>query len=358
MPLSFQKRLQNIADEHNLDGDKQCAVSSYLIRHGSLFEHLDDVEAKSLLSSLDDGNIEKIIEAALNEWVGESVRTSAHSESVHTYAHSEMHVSTEERHQRALILDAKLEDALLESYQYMAEIIDEKLYKELGYDNARAYFEAKQITVNQAYKYALIGRTYKPYLSDPAARKKITDLGTSKIESIARNLEDQIPALMAGDTIRLGDEEYTAEDLKEFTVREVREEIKKANKKLEDYEVVKEQKKNAELERDHLAKENEELKGIEKEYRNRSIKQAQVVEDLDDVIKHWAKVQKLITRIELDECTDDVKRRLADIITDIQRDGKRLAKNHMETMLEFEHELAVFDDDDALDQDIENVLGK
>lgn len=258
---------------------------------------------------------------------------SNENEGVPTLVHNDVEVSTEERHQRALILDAKLEDALLESYQYMAEIIDEKLYKELGYDNARAYFEAKQISVQQAYRFAMIGRTYEPYLNDKSSRKTINQLGTSKIEIIARKLEDQIPALMAGETIKLGDEEYTAEDLKEFTVRDMNERIKKANKKLEEFEVETEKRKNAELERDHLKKENDQLKELGQKYREKSITQDQIKEDLDEFDKCWTTMQRILTRVEVGDQPEHLQIEFVERLNRLQKGSERFNAMHTELLL-------------------------
>lgn len=287
--MSVKKELADISEQYELGGDGESAVTSYLLGDAQLFEFLDSVKAGVLLSRLEDGDTDKIIEQAMGDWTAESVLTSTHQE---------VEVSSEERHQRALILDAKLEDALLESYQYMAEMIDEKLYKELGYQTAREYFEAKQISVYQAYRFALIGRTYEPYLNSKDHKKTIYELGTSKIEVIARKLDDQVDRLMKDGKIQIGDEEYTDEEIKQFSFRELDERIKKMSKKVEDYEVIREQKKNAELERDHLKQRNKELEERDEKYRERSSEIEAVTSDLEAAEKAFNDFADHLDRID------------------------------------------------------------
>ena len=102
---------------------------------------------------------------------------------------------------KRIILDAKLEDALLESFACMAEIVDLKLYQELGYATAKEYFEKKSLTVAQVYRFATIGREIAPQLQDSKFKKEVAQLGVGKLEILARKAEGSLPALMQGNTI-------------------------------------------------------------------------------------------------------------------------------------------------------------
>jgi flagellar capping protein FliD len=253
---------------------------------------------------------------------------------------------TDERKARAILLDSKLEDSLLESYTYMAEIIDGRLYKELGYNNARSYFQAKEISVGQAYTYALIGRTYAPYLGEEYNRKKIASLGTSKIAEIARKCEDQIPALVGNNVIKLGDEEYTLEDINSMSVRDFNERMKKLSKKVEKNELLEEQNKTLSLEKKTLEKELTEFKRRDEKYREYSTEFDQIEEDIRGAYAALEVMMKKITRIQSEHAPEDLQLRMVSLIDSLQRAGNRAANMHAEILILHMHS---DDDMDALD---------
>jgi len=265
---------------------------------------------------------------------------SIENKSVQTDAQNDYEfVSDEARLHRALILDSKLEDALLESYQYMAEIVDNKLYRELGFKYAKDYFETKQISVRQLYAYAQIGREYKPYLSDPNHKETFKKLGTSKIGLIASKLTDQIDSLMNDEVIQIGDETYTVEDLENTSKREFEDRLKKLSKKVEKNDLLEEQKKALELEKKALLKEQDEFKARDKKYREVSVTYDEMERDIVDATEAFAEAQKLVSRIETDLVPKQLGPRLKLLIETIQNAGTDLADMHAEIMFKFDEGL-------------------
>lgn len=242
-------------------------------------------------------------------------------------------LSHEERLHRALILDSKLEDALLESYQYMAEIVDHKLYIELGFTSAKDYFQTKRINVSQLYVYAQIGREFKPYLSDPKHKETFKRLGTSKIGLIASKLSDQIDPFMQGGTIEIGDEVYTVEDINNSTVKQIEERLKALSKKLEKTELLEEQKKSLELENKAILKKLDEAEARDAKYREISETEAQIEADLNEASKAWERVQVLLYRINSIDAPTHLQTKLVDTIRTIQRGTDRISEQHAEVLI-------------------------
>jgi len=92
--------------------------------------------------------------------------------------------------------------------------------------------------------------------------------------------------------MKIGDELLSPEELADTTVKNLTEKLKAANGRLEKLEVLEEQKKSAEMERDYLKAENEEIKEMEHEYRDWSYKGPQIERDLkeaEDSLYHFAK---------------------------------------------------------------------
>jgi len=254
-------------------------------------------------------------------------------ESVTTLSHSDVKVSTEQRQKRALILDAKLDDALLESFIYMAEIVDDRLYEELGYDNARDYFKAKELEVRQVYRYAQIGRLIKPHLDGSDYKRQVAGIGSSKLQLLASKLDDQIEHLMKDGKIVMGGEEYTAEELQTLGYRDIIEQLKKTSKRVDDYEVVQEQKKNAELERDHLKKEIKELKEFEEKHRERSQTADKIESDIDIAEKAFQKFYEAIDRIDAEKIPERLEVRLSVLIERLRVSDENFREKFIDLML-------------------------
>jgi hypothetical protein len=242
---------------------------------------------------------------------------------------------TDERKQRALILDAKLNDALLDTFIISAELVDEKLYKELGYETAREYFENKSITIGQAYKYARIGREIKPLLAkgNPSSAAAFANIGVLKLDEIVRHASDQIPALMQGETIVLGDEEYTAEELQEVSDVNLTEKLRKLSKKVEKNELLEEQNKTLSLEKKTLEKELTEFKRRDEKYREYSVQFDEIDTDIREAFAALETVMKKITRIQSEQAPESLQLRLVNLIDSIQRGGERAAEMHQEVLL-------------------------
>lgn len=242
-----------------------------------------------------------------NESSSKEVQIIDDQESVPPVARKDSYASTETRRQRALILDAKLNEVIIDTYVYSAELVDEKLFKELinpetkePFNTAREYFAHKSISLANAYRYARIGRELIPQLAAGNSEYSgaVTSIGVKKLEEIVRYASDQMDSLMGSGQIQLGDEVYSADDLKEITFDQFRNEIKKANKKVENYEVEVEKRKNAELERDQLAKEKREMEQRDAKYRDRSVTEDQIEQDLEAASKAFEKLQTCLTRID------------------------------------------------------------
>lgn len=248
---------------------------------------------------------------------------------------------TEERKKRALILDAKLNDALLDTFLISAELVDEKLYNELGYETAREYFQDKSITIGQAYKYARIGREIKPLLSsnNSSSAKAFANIGVLKLDEIVRHASDQIPALMKGDSIMLGDEEYTAEELQEVTAVDLTEKLRKLSKKVERNEVLEQQVKTLELEKQALEKEVKEREDRDAKYREVSNDFDAIQRDLKEASAAYERVRILVHRIDSNEIPQALGLTLSTLITTIQETGEMMAERHAEVMFNFADEL-------------------
>lgn len=248
---------------------------------------------------------------------------------------------TEERKQRALILDAKLNDALLDTFIISAELVDERLYQELGFETARDYFENKSITIGQAYKYARIGREIKPLLLSTSTSKAslVANIGVKKLDEIVRHAADQIPALMKGDTIQLGDEEYSAEDLQEVSAVDLTEKLRKLSIKVERNEVLEQQVKTLELEKKALEKEVKEREGRDARYREISTSFDAIEKDLKEASAAYERVRVLVHRIDSQEIPDTLGLTLSTLITTIQQTSEMMAERHAQVMFNFADEL-------------------
>lgn len=265
---------------------------------------------------------------------------STDNKSVQSTAQIEdVYLSEEDRLHRAIILDSKLEDALLQSYQYMAEIVDHKLYKELGFGSAKEYFQTKQISVRQLYNYAKIGREFKPYLSDPKHKDTFQRLGTSKIGLIASKLSDQIDPFMQGGTIEIGDEIYTVDDIDNASVKQIEERLKSLSKKVEKNDLLMEQNKSLELEKKVLLKEQDDFKKRDKKYREVSEFYDEIERDIVDATEAFAEAQRLINRIDTSLVPKQLGPRLKLLIETIQNAGVDIAEMHSEVMFKYDEGL-------------------
>ena len=246
--------------------------------------------------------------------------------------------SAEERHRRAIILDAKLEDALLESFACMAEIVDLKLYQELGYATAKEYFEKKSLTVAQVYRFATIGREIAPQLQDSKFKKEVAQLGVGKLEILARKAEGSLPALMQGNTITLGDEEYSLDDLNDVSVRNLDERLKKLSKKVEENELLNEQKKTLELEKKHQQKRIKELEEQNDKYRQQSESYDEIERDVKEASKLFERDRILVNRIETEQVPKDLALILKTLIYTVQEGGEAMAERHAELLMSMDME--------------------
>lgn len=248
---------------------------------------------------------------------------------------------TEERKNRALILDSKLNDALLDTFIISAELVDQKLYKELGYESAKDYFQNKSISVSQAYRFAGIGREIKPLLSSGKTEftSEIAHVGTRKLEEIVRNASDQLEGLFTDGKIKLGDEEYSTDDLQEISFRELDSRLKTLSKKVEKNDLLEEQNKSLQLEKKVLLKEQEEFKKRDQKYREASVTYDEMERDIVDATEAFAEVQKLLNRIETSLVPKQLGPRLKLLIETIQNAGVDIAETHSEVMFKYDEGL-------------------
>jgi len=248
---------------------------------------------------------------------------------------------TDERKNRALILDSKLNDALLDTFVISAELVDQKLYKELGYETAKDYFQNKSISVSQAYRYAQIGREIKPLLESGKTKHSISiaNVGTSKLEEIVRHANDQLEGLFSEGKIKLGDEEYSTDDLQEISFRELDSRLKTLSKKVEKNDLLEEQNKSLQLEKKVLLKEQEEFKKRDQKYREASVTYDEMERDIVDATEAFAEVQKLLNRIETSLVPKQLGPRLKLLIETIQNAGVDIAETHSEVMFKYDEGL-------------------
>ncbi len=254
---------------------------------------------------------------------------------------------TDYRKERAIIIDSKLGDALLNVFIYSAELVDNELYKELlhpetgrPFKSAKEYFETKSISIRQAYRYAYIGREIKPHLhaSNKTSSADLASIGVAKIEEMVRHASDEIPRLMAEGTITLGDEEYSVEDLKETSFKNLKEELKKISKKVEKNELLEEQNKTLTLEKTALEKELKEERNFNFRYRETSDSFDQIDEDLKAAASAWETVQVRLNRIESDEIDSALALRLKTLIESIQMGAERIPYKHEKMLMELMNE--------------------
>ena len=248
---------------------------------------------------------------------------------------------TDERKNRALILDSKLNDALLDTFVISAELVDQKLYKELGYETAKDYFQNKSISVSQAYRYARIGREIKPHLSlnSGSINSNISHVGTRKLEEIVSRASDQLEGLFTDGKIKLGDEEYSTDDLQEISFRELDSRLKTLSKKVEKNDLLEEQNKSLQLEKKVLLKEQEEFKKRDQKYREASVTYDEMERDIVDATEAFAEVQKLLNRIETSLVPKQLGPRLKLLIETIQNAGVDIAEIHSEVMFKYDEGL-------------------
>ncbi|HAH52544.1 MAG TPA: hypothetical protein DCL80_15325 [Balneola sp.] len=248
---------------------------------------------------------------------------------------------TEERKTRAVILDSKLNDALLDTFIISAELVDQKLYKELGYESAKDYFQNKSISIRQAYRFAGIGREIKPLLSSGKTEftSEIAHVGTRKLEEIVRNASDQLEGLFTDGKIKLGDEEYSTDDLQEISFRELDSRLKTLSKKVEKNDLLEEQNKSLQLEKKVLLKEQEEFKKRDQKYREASVTYDEMERDIVDATEAFAEAQRLINRIETSLVPKQLGPRLKLLIETIQNAGVDIADMHSEVMFKYDEGL-------------------
>ncbi|MDZ7802394.1 hypothetical protein [Thiohalophilus sp.] len=89
------------------------------------------------------------------------------------------------------------------------------------------------------------------------------------------------------------------------------------------------------MERDHLKKENDELKHLDDTYREKSVTIDQVNTDIEQLDECWEKIQKIITRVEVEDLPEEVQLRFVERLNRIQSGSERFNNMHMELLLIF-----------------------
>jgi hypothetical protein len=303
-------QLLSIAGEFKISEEQQINTSSFCGVGGKTWEDLLLPEAVQVLDQINHNGAEDLIKQADRVAEHEGVLVGSNGsgisgKSLQTSADSGEIV---DRKQMAAILDRQIKSAMTDIYIATSEIIDHKLYQELGHSTAASYFETLAISERKAYQYAVIGRELRPhaYLSDgkenPKA-KQTANLGYSKLEEIVRHAKDQIDNLIQNGQIQIGGETLSREEIESKSVRDLRNQLKEAKAAKEENERLKYEKKHLERSVEDLKEDNERLA----KYKTGITQEKEVREALESFSAHISDAIRFARGVKLDELDEHLQ---------------------------------------------------
>lgn len=211
--------------------------------------------------------------------------------------------STPERKNKALIVDSKIKDSVVDLWINISIMVDEELYRELGHSTAKEYFKKLDISSSLAYRYAFIGRGLREEKVKQIGSGSVHtyghlgDIGSSKMEQIIRNAREELPRLIAEGKMEIDDDELSVDDLKKRSLKEMR-------RQLTALKTAEEESKEAKAALRLKEKENESLlKDVERLRRNqRNVElEEEKVHHLEMIGNHAEEMAYLMEAISIDE---------------------------------------------------------
>ena len=260
--------LDLLADEKHIRHEDQVAISKNKCDMEVPFAGLPEDIAAKIVDQIEQFGHTKLI----NDATGQTDFMDSVSEIAEVMEDGST-IGDIKRREKALIMDSKIKDAMTDIYIASSVIIDEELYKELGHETARSYFNQIAISERKAYQYAVIGREMRPYayLGDGKINpktEKVAALGYSKLTDIVRYAKDQIDDLINKGELTIGGETMSQEDLENKTVRGLRRELKDAKEAKERALKAEQELKHARRSVDDLKADNEVLQKYQQEVAN------------------------------------------------------------------------------------------
>jgi flagellar motility protein MotE (MotC chaperone) len=307
------KPLRELMDQHPKlwSGDLQWQIAEFVTGDANLFEFQSEVNQENIFASISEHGITKVINQATNQT--DIMEELQQVESMPITDNKSLQTSADSgeilnRKQMATILDRQLKSAMTDIYIASSEIIDHKLYQELGYSTAASYFETLAISERKAYQYAVIGRELRPhaYLSDgkenPKA-KQTANLGYSKLEEIVRHAKDQIDNLIQNGQIQIGGETLSREEIESKSVRDLRNQLKEAKAAKEENERLKYENKHLERSVEDLKEDNERLA----KYKTGITQEKEVREALESFSAHISDAIRFARGVKLAELDEHLQ---------------------------------------------------
>lgn len=280
----------------NIDGDVQTQIAKHVVDNGVLWENLHVSDQYHIDNYIRQHGWVNVIKTHYPFWQErfpeldqEESTTLVDIGHVNDFQKIE---STPERKRLAEVLDAKLQENLFETYLILSRIVDEKLYQELNFESAKDYFEAKKIQPRQAYRFAAIGRVIKELPNGVTSMSHLVDIGPTRLYELSINASDQVEELARKGVINIGDEELTAEQLQNTTIKDLKRKLREAEKKAEQTELLETRERANQLEIKALQKEKEELEAFKLKHASRAENIDLIerdLEDMPDILAQWAK---------------------------------------------------------------------
>lgn len=346
-----QTILNKIVDEFDLDGGKQSYITKELFGSGVLFEFLEPDQRDKIVDIYNDGRMQTWVESYHEQSaaehpleVYEGVNPGSHEVAryiVDDDTGEEVQITPAMRDE-ALQLHGQVEGAFWQLATALARIKNERLYLALGFSSFKGYCaDTLPFGVRNAYHYALVGEKIGLRLLNgdsgvnPGSRSELEELGIKKLRLLASKAEDQIQRLIEEGKITIGSEEMDASQLADRRVSELKEMLQRANDKAQKAELLEEQKKNLELEKEALEEEAVELNAFKKRHLERAEQQDEIEETLQEMEHCKEQLMRAATRLGYSEhfdqvARDDQKERLVQFLGLLSDGVTRLKNKHFE----------------------------
>lgn len=340
--------INKITEEFDLHTpEKQVAVTGYLLDHRKQFNELSSKEAERLIGVYEEtpGHFNFALKAYEEEQ--DNLRKSLlASKSANIGSHitdedtGEVVEITPLFRDEALQVHGQIEGAFWQMATALHRIVEDRLYLALGYTSFRKYCsDTLPFKFRQAYNYALVGekfglRLLKDDNSVHSSAQSLESLGIKKLQLIASKAEDQIEKLISEGKIKVDGEDLSEEELTNRKVSELKEMLKNSDKKAQRAELLEEQKKNVEMERDSLAQEKKDLKEWKDKHQERAEQQDEIEAILKRAFNLKREVMREITKLGVDEmfevATEDQRERLVLFLDAWQKSAITHKNKHIE----------------------------
>lgn len=258
----------NLADDHDLDGDKQCALGKIFSLSGEsyLFEFYSREDAEAIVNRINTLGLDEALRLAMESREkkdnGTALELAHNDEIVGTEVideDGEVVTITQELREAFLMDHGKVEGAFWQIAFALAKIRNMKSYLAAGFTGFEDYAsKALPLGLRQAYGYALVGDSFKEY-EDKLLHSSAGNYGITKAKLIASQGEKEVRRLMKKGKIKFGEKMLSEEELENSTVKDLRALLKLAEQDAEKYkekagkaELLEEKLKNAELEMQDL----------------------------------------------------------------------------------------------------------